>query len=67
MSDTVQKPDTEKPAAEQANNAATPAASGSVEPPLISISKGIYIFNLQEGGPYLKNVCLPGRIPIYRL
>jgi len=41
MSDAGTKPDADKPAA-----AADPpaAANGSVEPPLINISKGIYIY-----------------------
>ncbi len=42
MSDAGPKPESDKPAAAAEANPA--AASGSVEPPLINISKGIFSF-----------------------
>ena len=42
MSDTVQKPDIDKPAAENTADPASPNTNGSVEPPLINMSKGMH-------------------------
>lgn len=44
MSDAGPKPESDKPAAAAAAETNPAAASGSVEPPLINISKGMFLF-----------------------